>query len=325
LEAVNVGWVIVRRATLHNYEELREKDIMIWDNVFIKRAGEVIPEVISVIKEVRTWDEIFIKIPQVCPICGTKVAKDNDKVRYYCPNHIGCPAQISGKLTYQVWKQGLNIDWIGEKQVELFIDLWFINDLSDVFLLKNHREALLSLEWFKEKSVNNLLESIEHSRNMKIETFLQSLAISQVGKKWAKVISKVFQNVEDLLLFPFSEADFEELADIWPETAKNIVTYFKDNKEFIEKYLKEVNINFGNASNNDWSLAWKKLCITGSFDWISRDDIIKIIEENGGEFVSSVWKSTDVLIAWEKAGSKTTKALELWVEILSLEEFYKRI
>lgn len=127
LEAVNVGWVIVRRATLHNYEELREKDIMIGDIVFIKRAWEVIPEVISVIKEARNWDEIFINIPEICPICESSVSKDLDKVRYYCSNHIWCPAQISWKISYQVWKTGLNIDWFWERQVELFIDLWFIN------------------------------------------------------------------------------------------------------------------------------------------------------------------------------------------------------
>ncbi|MDD5213585.1 MAG: NAD-dependent DNA ligase LigA [Candidatus Gracilibacteria bacterium] len=321
LEAVNVGGVIVRRATLHNYEELREKDIMIGDNVFIKRAGEVIPEVISVIKEVRTGDEIFIPIPEICPICSTGVAKDMDKVRYYCPNHIGCPAQISGKLTYQVGKQGLNIDGLGEKQVELFIELGFINDLSDVFLLKNHREELLTQEGFKEKSVNNLLERVENSRNMNISTFLVSLAISQVGKKGAKVISKLFKNVEDILIFPFCESDFESLADIGPETAKNIVEYFRENKEFLEKYLNEININFGNASENTGKLSSLKFCITGSFDGISRDDIVKIIEENGGEFVSSVGKSTNYLIAGEKAGSKAEKAQDLGVKILSLEEF----
>lgn len=321
LEAVNVGWVIVRRATLHNYEELREKDIMIGDNVFIKRAWEVIPEVISVIKDLRDSTEIFVEIPEFCPICSTKVVKDVDKVRYYCPNHIGCPAQISGKIAYQVGKQGLNIDWLGEKQVEFFIDLWFVWDLTDIFNLKNHREELLTQEWFKEKSVNNLLEAIENSRNMTISTFLVSLAISQVGKKWAKVISKLFNSNDDIIIFPFSEFDFEELADIWPETAKNIVNYFKENKEFIEKLLQEVNIDFGNTSNNNWKLFSKKICITWSFDWISRDDIVKIIEKNGGEFVSSVGKSTDFLIAWEKAGSKIEKAQNLWVQVLSLEEF----
>lgn len=325
LEAVNVGWVIVRRATLHNYEELREKDIMIGDNVFIKRAGEVIPEVISVIKEARNWDEIFIEIPKICPICQGFVAKDTDKVRYYCSNHMWCAAQISGKIIYQVWKTGLNIDWLGEKQVEFFIDLWFVWDLVDIFNLKNYREKLLSLEWYKEKSVNNLLESIENSRNMKIETFLQSLAISQVGKKRAKVISKLFQNSQDIINFNKTQENFEDLPDIWPETAKNIVNYFKSNKEFLDKYLKEINIDFWKKIDENWKISGLKFCITGSFEDISRDDIIKIIEGNGWEFVSSVGKTTDFLIAWEKAGSKIAKAQDLWVKVLSLEEFYEMI
>lgn len=326
LEAVNVGWVIVRRATLHNYEELREKDIMIGDRVFIKRAGEVIPEVISVIKDLRDWKEIFIEIPDICPICWTSVAKDSDKVRYYCPNHAWCPAQISGKLAYQVGKQWLDIDGLGERQVELFIDLWFVGDLVDIFKLKNHREEILALDGYKEKSVNNLLERVENSRNMNISTFLVSLAISQVGKKWAKVISKLFNSLDDVLVFPFNELDFEDLADIGPETAKNIVNYFRENKDFIERYVAEININFWNtSSSSEWKLSWKKLCITGSFEGLSRDDIVKIIEENGWEFVSSVGKSTDFLIAWEKAGSKAAKATELGVKVLSLEEFYEII
>ncbi|MDD4151967.1 MAG: NAD-dependent DNA ligase LigA, partial [Candidatus Gracilibacteria bacterium] len=325
LEAVNVGGVIVRRATLHNYEELREKDIMIGDNVFIKRAGEVIPEVVSVIKEARNGDEIFIEIPEKCPICNTSVAKDQDKVRYYCPNHLGCAAQISGKIIYQVGKTGLNIDGLGEKQIELFIDLGFINDLVDIFNLKNYRADLLSLEGYKEKSVNNLLESIENSRNMKIETFLQSLAISQVGKKAAKIISNLFQNEENISDFHFSLEDFENLPDIGPETAKNIVNYFLENKEFLNKYLKEINIDFGNNIQENGKLSGLKFCITGSFENISRDEIVKIIEENSGEFVSSVGKSTDFLIAGEKAGSKIAKAQDLGIKVLNLEEFYEMI
>lgn len=325
LEAVNVAWVIVRRATLHNYEELREKDIMIGDIVFIKRAWEVIPEVISVIKEARNWDEIFINIPESCPICESSVSKDFDKVRYYCSNHIWCPAQISWKISYQVWKTGLNIDWFGERQVELFIDLWFINDLSDVFILKKYKEEILALPWYKEKSVNNLLESIENSRNMKIEVFIQSLAISQVWKKASKVISKLFREISDIINFNYSEIDFENLADIWPETAKNIVNYFRENKEFINKYLWEINIDFWNILPENQKLSWLKFCITWSFENISRDDIVKLIEENWWEFVTSVGKSTNYLIAWEKAGSKIEKAQSLWVQVLSLEEFMEII
>ena len=146
LEPINIWWVIVKRASLHNYDEIKKLDIKIWDNVYIKRAWEVIPKVISVIKETRDGSELNIEIPNICPSCNSDVIKDENKVRYYCINSISCKAQLSESLAYSVWKQWFNIDGFWDKQAKLFLELWLVNNLNDIFLLKDKKNDLLSLE-----------------------------------------------------------------------------------------------------------------------------------------------------------------------------------
>ena len=324
LESVNIWWVIVKRATLHNYEELFAKDIMIWDQVFIKRAWEVIPEVISVIKELRTWEEQEIIIPLNCPSCNSEIIKDEWKVRYYCPNSKSCPAQIKEKLAYIVGKSWLNIDWLWERQINTFLQLGFITDLISIFKLKEKKEEILKLEWYKQKSVNNLLKAIENARDIQIPTFLTSLWISWVWKKVSKLISHLFNSKEDLLNFDYKIEDLEQIKDIWPEIAKNIFNYFnnEENKLFLKWLIEELNITYYKEENNinNWFLSWKKVCITWSFENYKREDLIKIIEEKSGEFVSSISKNTDFLIAWKKAWTKLEKANKLWVKVIWVEE-----
>ena len=322
LEPVEVGGVIVRRATLHNYEEAETKDVRVGDSVFMKRAWEVIPDIIASIPEVRTWNEEKIIAPELCPICQWRVLKDEGKVRYYCSNKFACPAQIWWLLKYSVGKQWFNIDGLGEKQIELFLELWYIQDLADVFLLKNYREEILQLEWYKEKSVNNLLESIEKARTQPIASFLAALGIPNVGKKMGKILSPLFQSNQDILHFSYTEEDLLQLSDVWPETVQSIQDYFQNNTEFLARLLEQIKIEF--LENNlikEGILLWKKICITGSFEIYSRDELAKMIEENGGEFVSSISKNTDYLLAWESAGSKLEKARSLGVAILSIDDF----
>jgi DNA ligase (NAD+) len=322
LEPVEVGGVIVRRATLHNYEEAETKDVRIWDSVFMKRAGEVIPDIIASIPEVRDWNEEKILAPELCPVCQWKVLKDEGKVRYYCSNKFTCPAQIWWLLKYSVGKQWFNIDGLGEKQVELFLELWYIQDLADVFLLKNYREEILQIEWYKEKSVSNLLESIEKARIQPIASFLAALGIPNVGKKMGKILSPLFQSNQDILHFSYTEEDLLELSDVWPETVQSIQEYFQNNTEFLARLLDQVEIIFQKPVLwNTGLLSGKKICITWSFEKYSREELAKMIEENGGEFVSSISKNTDYLLAWESAGSKLEKARSLGVEIIDITKF----
>lgn len=332
LEPINIWWVIVKRATLHNYEEIENLDIRLWDSVFIKRAWEVIPKIISVIKEVRNDDinkSSIILPPEFCPSCFSPVVKDDDKVRYYCTNKITCPAQNYEKMAWSVWKQWFNIDWLWEKQVELFMDKFIIKDLSDIFKLEEKKEEILELEWFQEKSVNNLIESINRAKNLDISRFLTALWINWVGKKTAKTLWKLFNNKNDLLDFNFKTEDLESLEDIWPEIAQNVSNYFLDNwnKILIKKLFDVLNISFPKKEiiNSSSIFSWKKMCITWSFENFTREELIKKLEDVWWEFVSSVSKNTDYLLAWEKAWSKLKKAQELWVNIIDLTSFINNL
>ncbi len=347
LEPVIIWWVTVKRATLHNYEEVENLGVNIWDYVFLKRAWEVIPKIISVVSSSQEENKLEkILPPEFCPSCNTKIQKDEDKVRYYCPNSVDCPAQKSEKLAFAVGKQWFNIDWLWEKQVELFLNFWIIHNIVDVFKISSKKEKILELEWFKEKSVSNLISSVSEAKKTDLKKFITALWISGVGKKTAKTLEKyilslsfekfnleiflkAFENIEILISLP----------DIWPEIAKNLVEYFSnDAHKKIIKDLFEV-LEFDNSTSTQAhpnpllrgermaqnKFFWKKVCITGSFEWYSRDELVEILEKSWWEFVSSVSKNTNFLLAWEKAWSKLQKANLLWISVISLEEFLKNI
>jgi len=329
LEPINIGWVIVKRATLHNYEEVENLDVRIWDTVFIKRAWEVIPKIISVIKEWFRDDYEKIIPPKLCPSCNSEVIKDENKVRYYCSNRGDCPAQHHEKLTFAVGKQWLNIDWLWEKQVELFLNEWIIYNLVDIFKISEKRDEILSLEWFKEKSVNNLINSIEIAKNVNINTLLTSLWISWVWKKTAKTLSKLFKSKQDLLNFSYNIEDLEQLEDVWPEIAKNVIEYFdnESHRILLNDLINILNIEYYKEKEilRDSVLNWKKVCITWSFEGYSREQLAEKLESVWGSFVTSISKNTDYLLAWEKAWSKLKKANELGIEILDLQWFIELV
>lgn len=322
LEPIFIWWVIVKRATLHNYDEIKNLWVMVWDNIFIKRAWEVIPKIVWVIKETRNGNETEIKIPEICPSCGTWLLRDNEKVRFYCPNHLNCPEQIKQKLIHSVWKQGLNIDWLWSEQVELFLEKWFIWDLWDIFTLENKKDLILSLPGYKEKSVNNLLNAIKNAKSQKIVNFLVALNIPGIWPQSAKELSRIISSNDDLLEFSFSLETLSNLQDIWEETAKNIYNFFNYiwNKILIKKLLEHIEIEY-REEIIWWKYMWKKMCITWSFEGFSRDELVEKLEKMWWSFVSSVSKNTDFLLAWEKAGSKLDKASSLWVQVITLEEF----
>lgn len=333
VEPVRLSWAIIRKATLHNYEEVEKLDIRIWDTVFIKRAWEVIPKIISVVDT--TWRNKLKKIlaPKFCPSCDTETKKDEDKVRYYCPNTEDCPAQHVEKLIFAVWKSGFDIDWFWEKQIELFLNEWIIHSIVDIFKIETRKEEILELEWYQEKSVSNLINAIEIARNQDIVSFLTALWIPWVGKKTAKLISILFESEKDLLDFSHSQEELEEIDEIWPELANNVLKYFENDshKRILKDLIKELNLSYYKKQKiKEGSVFFgKKVCITWSFekDWlkIAREQLIEMLEWVWGEFVGSVSKNTDYVLAWEKAWSKKTKAEELGVEIIDLDYFLKNI
>ncbi len=340
LEPIIIGWVTVRRATLHNYEEVENLWVHIWDSVFIKRAGEVIPKIISVVETIRDNNALKITPPKLCPSCKTPVIKDGEKVRFFCPNTIDCPAQHSEKLVFAVGKQWFNIDGFWVRQVELFLELWIIKNLVDIFTIENKKEDILALEWFKQKSVNNLISGVQKAKSVEISTFLTALAIAGVGKKTAKTLWKLFHSKESLLQFPYTIEDLVALDDIWPEIAQNMIDYFSNDahKIILEQLDAILDISYYTsppAPLLTWEgrqsiYFWKKMCITGSFVWddgnkISRDELVKKLESVWWEFTGSVSKNTDFLLAGEKAGSKLKKAEELKVSIISLQDFLNQV
>lgn len=355
LEPVNVSWVVVRRATLHNYDELTKKDVRIGDSVFIVRAGEVIPEVISVIVESRTGDETVVNPPEFCPSCNTRVVKDEWKVAWYCPNKKWCPAQTLGSLISFVSKVWANIEWLGDKIIEIFIDKWYITDFSSIYKLVRYRDEILTLEWFKDKRIQNILDEVELSRNIPLNNFFVALWIPQIGKKTAKTLlnflttrgklDEIFTYRQDkefsqefrseqsrLFLEVFDSLNSEELEtikDIWPVGAHSIVYYFEEYRELVRDLLLEINFTLPKQVDisllSDSKIAGKSFCVTWSFSNISRDEIHKIIEDNWWETRTSVSSNLTYLIAWESAWSKLKKAQDLWIQILSLDEFMEMV
>ncbi|MDA9129032.1 NAD-dependent DNA ligase LigA [Candidatus Gracilibacteria bacterium] len=346
---VSLGGAIIRRSTLHNYDEIQKLDVRVGDRVFIKRAGEVIPKIISVVSEVRDGREQEIEIPKNCPSCGELVLKDESKVRYYCGNKTLCPAQNHTGLAHSVGKNGFDIDGLGTRQIEIFLEKGLIKNLGDIFSLKNKRAEILELEGFQEKSVDKLLESIEKSKTMDLAKFLRSIGIPGVGKKTAKILTTYLsqdtsiqlspargkselqshlswqERIERGALWEGAIESLQQLPDIGPEVAKNVVEFFTERTDYISKLLSVLTIELPESSsenkNSTGRFAGKTMCITGSFEGYSRGELIEILESEGGEFVSSVSKNTDYLLAGEKAGGKLKKAESLGVSILVLEEF----
>ena len=336
LEPVDVSGVIVRRATLHNYDELTKKWVREGDYVFIMRAGEVIPEIISVIVDARDGSENVVVPPNKCPVCSMELEQDFWKVAIFCPNKH-CPAKILGQLEMFVSRQALNIDGLGPRQIEDFIEQWWITDFASVFQLGNYRNQILELDGYQEKSVQNLIDSLEKSRHTTLDRMLVWLGIPNVGKKTAKQLSKVhIQLVWEKIwspleiLFSITEEELLEVKDIWPETARAFVEYMSENRELVERLFGELDIQIPEQilPSSEWQnqkvLQGKSFCVTGSFASLSRDEIHEIIETHGGEVRSSVSSKLDYLIAGESAGSKLAKAKECWVQMLTLDEFIQK-
>lgn len=262
------------------------------DHVFIVRAGEVIPEVIGPIIEVRDGSEEPISTPTHCPSCGTLLTKDIGKVALYCPARSSCGAQTSGALKCFAGKHGANILTLGDKIIDLLIEKGFLTDFVSIYHLDQYSHSILQMEGFKEKKLENILSSIEASRNIPLASFFVALGIPQVGRKTGKLLAKcVGEKIKDMnpeeignILFHLTYEELEAIHDIGPATAGSIVYYFEENREMITKLLLEVHPTITReklSQLKEMSLFGKSFCVTGSFDDISRDEIHTMIEQNG--------------------------------------------
>ena len=326
LEAVNLSGSVVKRASLHNFDEIRRKDIKIGDNVIIEKAAEIIPQVVNVVFDDRNGSEKNIEIPVECPVCDTKLIKEEGQVALKCPNPL-CPEKVKREIEYFVSRDAMNITGLGEKIVEKFIELKKIETVVDIYSLKNYKEELEGLEKMGKKSVENLLNSIEESKNREYNKVLYALGIPFVGKFNANLLTKNFRSIDIL-----KEKSVEELTQIKGigEKASVAVHEYLKNENNWKKILKlkEIGLKFEYDSVEekeieDNPIKGKNFLATGKLEKYKREEIKDIILAKGGNYLSGVSKNLDFLIAGEKAGSKLEKAEKLGVRILSEVEFEK--
>ena len=326
LEAVNLSGSVVKRASLHNFDEIRRKDIKIGDNVIVEKAAEIIPQVVNVVFDDRKGTEKEIKEPESCPACGTKLVKEEGLVALKCLNPH-CPEKIKREISYFVSRDAMNISGLGDKIVEKFIELEKIKTVVDIYFLKNYRNELENLEKMGKKSVENLLNSINESKNQDFSKVLYALGIPFVGKFNANLLSKTFKDIDVL-----KEKSVEELLEVKGigEKAAIAVNTFLNNENNwkIITELKEIGLKFKFEEDElkevrDNPIKGKNFLATGKLQKYKRNEIKDIILEKGGNYLSAVSKNLDFLIAGEKAGSKLEKAQNLGIRILSEDDFEK--
>ncbi len=321
LEPVQLAGTTVKRASLHNANEIERLDLHEGDFVFVEKGGEIIPKVTGVDLTQRSTDSKAINYITHCPACTTKLIRKEGEASHYCPNAKACPPQIKGRIEHFIHRNAMNIDSLGERTISLLYEKGWLNKPSDLYKLT--KEQLLELEGFKELSATNLLTGIESSKQAPFEAVLFGLGIRYVGKTVAEKLIEHFRNVDALMAAGFDElVGVQEIGD---RIAESVLAYFSDadNREEIER-LKLAGLQFVSTTNEKQSniLAGKTFVVSGVFTNYSRDELKNTIKTNGGKVVSSISKKLDYLIAGDKMGpSKKEKAEKLEVRIISEEDF----
>ena len=327
LEEVELSGSRVKRASLHNMDEILRKDIRIGDRVFIEKAAEIIPQVVSSIKEVRSGEEKEVISPTNCPVCGSLLEKEDGLVDLKCVNP-NCPAIIQGGIEYFVSRDGMNISGFGSKIVERMLELNYIKDITDIYNLGEHKEELMQLDKMGEKSVEKLLTSIEKSKERPYSKTLYALGIPFVGKFLGNVLAKKSKNIDRLS--QMSKEELLEIDGVGDKVAESVYNFFRDEKSMtIVKKLKDYGVNFGKSDEEveekiveNGKFSGKTFLFTGKLQRFKREEIKDLIESLGGTNLSSVSKKLNYLIVGEDAGSKLTKAKEIGtIDILTEDEF----
>ena len=315
---VSVSGVMVKRATLHNQDEIDRKDIRIGDQVVIQRAGDVIPEVVEVLKDKRRGDERKFKIPDRCPVCGSKAIKPEGEAVSRCTGK-NCTAKLKERIKHFSQKDALDIEGLGDKIVDQLVDAGLVKKLSDLFDLEF--DEILALEGFAEKSSHKLLNAIEKAKTPELYRLLFGLGIRHVGEATAKLLAQKLKSLKKIRAA--SDEDFLEVDGVGTEMAKSLVEYFNDpeNEEELSLLLEKIHPLEPKVSTLSQNLAGKIFVLTGTLPNLGRTDAEKMIEDRGGKVSSSVSKNTDYVLAGEDAGSKLEKAKLLGVTVISEEAF----
>ena len=318
LDSVRLAGTTVSRATLHNIDYIREKDIRIGDTVLVQKAGDIIPEVVSVVKEKRDGSEIVFEMPSVCPVCGAAVYREDGEAATRCTG-AECPAQIARNIIHFASRDAMDIEGMGPAVVEKFLDNGIISSVADIYKIRI--EDIEVLDKMGKKSAENLISAIEKSKKNELSKLIFALGIRHVGARNASVLAMKFRTLDALM-----QATEEELAkvdEIGGVIAKSIVNFFtqEQNLAVIEQ-LRECGLNFVcNEKQGEGIFTRKTFVLTGTLPTMNRNEASKLITDNGGKVSSSVSKKTDYVLAGEEAGSKLDKANALGITVISEEEF----
>jgi len=313
LRPVQIGGVTVSQATLHNEDYIAERDIRIGDTVVVKRAGDVIPQVVRPVKDARTGDEAPFEFPMACPECGTELVRLDDEADWYCMN-TECPAQFRRLVEHFVMRNAMDVEGLGERVAHMLVDIGLIHTLADLYRLTV--SDLVALEGFAEKSAQNLVNAMDASRHRPLSRLIYALGIRHVGRTVAETIVEHFESLDDIAAA--GPEDLEAIDGVGPVIAESIADWFEveRNQTLIED-LKSVGVNTKRQpqeapadSAADLPLAGKTLVITGSLDGLTRKDATQLIEQAGGSVTSSVSGNTDFLVKGENPGSKYDQALD---------------
>ncbi len=324
LEPVELAGTTVKRATLHNFDEIERLGIKIDDSVMVRKAGDIIPQVFGVFENLRTGKEKKILEIKNCPICDTILIKDEagDGVKLICPNK-NCEARKINKIIYFASRKVANIEGLGESTVTALFNAGFVHNISDIYSLT--KENILTLEGFKEKSTQNLLDGIEKSKTMPIEIFIMGLSIKNIGEETSIDLAKHFKALENFL-----QANNNELLKIYgigEKILEEVIAFLnnKENKTEIQKLLKFIKVKDFESKEKSAKLENLRFVITGTFEKYSREDIEKIIKENDGSVQNAINNKTSFLVLGSNPGSKFEKAQKLGIKIISIEEFLELI
>ena len=324
LEPVFLAGSTISRATLHNVDEIRRKDIREGDTVIIEKGGDVIPKVVGVVKNERPLNSVPVEPPEYCPVCGSPVFNPTDEVAIFCVNSQ-CPAQIKGRLIHFASRDAMDIEGLGESLIDQFVELGYLKTFPDIYGLKKYRESLIEIERLGEKSIDNLLAAIEKSKEQPFHRVLFALGIRFVGAGVALKLANHFKSI-DALMNADSEA-LEETPDVGSKISESILKYFADahNLGIIQK-LREAGLKFKvEEETGTGKLEGLSFVLTGTLDSMSRNEAKERIIKLGGKFLSAVSSKTDYVVVGENPGSKFDKAKKLGVKTIGEDEFLKLI
>ncbi len=322
LDPVSIGGVTVSRATLHNEDEIRRKDIRIGDTVLVQRAGDVIPEVVKVIESSRTGQEKIFTMPATCPVCEAEVFREKDEAVARC-NHIGCPAQVKARIRHFASKGAFDMDGMGSKLIEQMVDKGLLSSYADIFSLD--KATVQSLERMGAKSAQNLMNAIEKSKAIPLGRFIYALGIRHVGENVATILADQFQNMENLS--SASTEALEAIEGIGPEIAESVRHFFdqNQNRQTVRRILDAGVRIFQEKKPEKRSLEGKVFVLTGTFEGMTRSETKKMIEGAGGKVTNTVSRNTNYLVAGESPGSKLDKAKKSGVEVIDRQSLLQMV